>query len=168
MQHHYAHCTLSHRAAEKDLREKLLQEELQNLEATLERIESLGLPIDGFVDSVKNMVKKAANSAQKMISGKKDVTEVYNAIAKKYKGISIQNDVISFTANNKLVQVKEDGGKWHISVDNGDWYTVDGMKNLLIQIEVRTQDAKAMSADSRMQQVMLCSRAILDVRRGGF
>ena len=75
---------------------------------------------------------------------------------------------ISFTANNKSVQVKEDGGKWHINVDNGGWYPVKDMKDLLIQIDVRTQDGKPELPNSSMQQVMTCSRAILDMRRGGF
>ena len=167
MQYH-AHCTLSHRAAEKDLREKLLQEELQNLEATLERIESLGLPIEGILDNFKKMVKSATDGVKKIVSGKKEVEEVYKVVIKKYKGVNVQDGLISFTANNKSVQVKEDGGKWHINVDNGGWYPVKDMKDLLIQIDVRTQDGKPELPNSSMQQVMTCSRAILDMRRGGF
>lgn len=169
MQYH-AHCTLSHRAAEKDLREKLLQEELHNLEATLERIESLGMPIEGIWDNVKEAVKSATNSVKNIMSGKKEVDEVYNTImkSKKYTNVNINGGLISFTANNKSVQVKEDGNKWHINVDNAGWYPVKNMKDLLIQIEVRTQDGKPELPNSSMQQVMTCSRAILDMRRGGF
>lgn len=167
MQYH-AHCTLSHRAAEKDLREKLLQEELQNLEATLERIESLGLPIEGILDNFKKMVKSATDGVKKIVSGKKEVEEVYKVVIKKYKGVNVQDGLISFTANNKSVQVKEDGGKWHINVDNGGWYPVKDMKDLLIQIDVRTQDSKVMASAGGLQQVMTCSRAILDMRRGKF
>ena len=167
MQHHTVH-SFHNRSAEKDLREKLLQEELKNLEETLDRIQSLGFPTEGLWDSVKNAVNKATDAVKGMVFSTPEVKTVYNAIEKKYKPVNIQDGVISFTANSKSVQVKQDGGKWHINVENGGWFPVKDINDLLVQIDVRTQDAKSMSSASRAQQVVMCSRAIIGAQRCGF
>lgn len=141
------------------LREKLLQEELESLQTSLQRIESLGVPLEsGIIDAFN----KTVQSAQKMITGKKEVDDVYKKMVSQFGNTNVQvmNGEVHVTFNSKQVVVSQVGGKWQITV-GGQTFAVKDLNDMVMQIKTRTQDAVSASA----QQVMRYSRCILQAKR---
>lgn len=146
--------------SEKDLREKLLEHELQNLHDTMERLESLGVPLEMF-----DAIKKAVSKVTKAVTGTKDVQDVYNRLKSDFPkaSINVTGDEVDITLNGKTVRVTCQGSKFHMTVD-GATFVADNLNDLVTQIRVRTQPGTS----AHMRQVMECSRAILQQRRPGF
>jgi hypothetical protein len=158
--------------AQKDLREHLLQQELENLETTIRNLESLGYPVDGLWDTFKKGVsdvgkaaKNAASKVAKSMSGHKDAKYVLNKLHDDFPGTNVDKsgDVLMLTVNGKKVEVMLDDGVWMVSV-GGAKYKAD-MDNLKQQIVHLTQPQ---ISGSKMEQVLRCSRAVMVSQRCGF
>lgn len=147
-------------ATSDSLREKLLQQELRNLEETMHRIESLGVPLEMF-ETVKNMVKKAT----KMVTGSKDINDVYNHLVKHFTADKVNktNNVLHVMTGGKQVDVSmNDTGKWQIAVD-GKTYEVADLNDMVKQIQIRTQA----STSAPFHDVARYSSFILKCKAGG-
>lgn len=157
-------------ATERDLREKLLQHELDNLRATLDNIESLGYPIDsGILDWAKDAAKGVANTVKKTVmGGPKTAQDVMNMLHKAFPGTNVDKsgDSLTLTVNGKPVEVKLSEGTWMLTVDGATYKAqVDKMESL--QTQIKTLTATQISG-TKMQEVMRGSRVILLSQRCGF
>lgn len=152
---------LRHGEEEMNLRNKLLMQELQNLEQTLKNIESLGVPMDGLWDSMVNKAKQVANGTVNYLNGTKSAQQAYDALKGKYTNLILDqaNCRVTLVANGKDVIVDCSGSKWHVTV-NGATYEAKDSTDLKNVIDIHTR-----STVSAAQEVVKHSRTILLARR---
>lgn len=160
-----------------DLREKLLKQELENLEATLHNLESLGYSMDGVGDILKKFVKKAGEAGKSVVkkaedAGKsvvkrmtgehhKDAKEVFDMLHKGFPGTEVNKNgsVLTLHVNSHDVEVKEVEGVWAVVVD-GKAYPANTTNADKLKEQIKNYTT-SMSSGEKMHEVMRCSRAIL-------
>ncbi len=145
-------------SARSELREKLLEQELKNLETTVQNLVHLDYKVDGVLDKIKHSIVKS-------FSGHKDAKDVLDMLHNAFPGTNVDKhgDVLSLKVNGQDVEVKQVSGVWAVVVGEAS-YPAD-MNDLKKQILNYT--ASKLSG-TKMHEVMRCSRAVMMAQRCGF